>query len=435
MNRFLNVFPFLVIVVVIAFLARRRRGTTRRAPLRLPLPSLGVTGLVAGREVRQRMHGRAFRIATALVLLGVAAAIVIPSLAHGTSRPQRVGVVGTLSSAARTAVESTARSIGTDVTFHAETSAAAAESDLRGGHLDLAVVDGREVIVHKAISSGNTTTTAQLARAVSRSLGTVDAITAAHLSPAQVAALSGATPLPVRSLEPAKTSSAAQASAITELVVVFVMLSQYLTWTLTGVMEEKSNRISEVLLAAVRPVQLLAGKVIGIAVVVLAQAAIIAGFALVLAKSVGSDLLHGAGPASLAGAFVWLVLGYAFYSWAYAAAGSMVERQDQVQSLAIPLMLPMLFGYIFGFTTIGAGHASLLAQVLAYLPPTAPFSMPVLVALGAASWWQFTLSALISIVSTIAMARLAALVYRRAILRTGGRVRLREVLRRAPGAV
>ena len=56
------------------------------------------------------------------------------------------------------------------------------------------------------------------------------------------------------------------------LVLVFVMLTQYLTWTLIGVMEEKSSRVVEVLLAAVRPVQLLAGKVLGIGLVALAQA-------------------------------------------------------------------------------------------------------------------------------------------------------------------
>jgi ABC-2 type transport system permease protein len=67
-------------------------------------------------------------------------------------------------------------------------------------------------------------------------------------------------------------------------------------------------------------------------------------------------------------------------------------------------------------------------EVLAYLPPTAPFAMTTLVGLGSVTWWQFTLSALITLASVAAVARLAATVYRRAILRTGRRVRLREVV-------
>jgi hypothetical protein len=84
------------------------------------------------------------------------------------------------------------------------------------------------------------------------------------------------------------------------------MLTQYNAWTLTGVLEEKSSRVVEVLLAAIRPAQLLAGK----------------------------------------------VLGYAFYSWVYAAAGAIGERQDQVQSLVFPLNLPVIFGYV-----IPEGHS------------------------------------------------------------------------------
>jgi ABC-2 type transport system permease protein len=124
---------------------------------------------------------------------------------------------------------------------------------------------------------------------------------------------------------------------------------------------------------------------------------------------------------------IWLVLGYTFYCWLYAAAGSMVERQDQVQSLVLPLSLPMIFGYIIALTGASSGSPSALLKVLAYLPPTAPFAMPVLVGFKAVTWWEFVGSALISVVCTIGIARVAATVYRRAILRTGGRVHLREV--------
>lgn len=83
------------------------------------------------------------------------------------------------------------------------------------------------------------------------------------------------------------------------------------------------------------------------------------------------------------------------------------------------------------FTVPPGKVVGFLGFVLAFLPPTAPFAMTTLVGLGATTWWQFLLSALISTASTVAAARLAATVYRRAILRTGRRVPLREVFGRA----
>jgi ABC-2 type transport system permease protein len=99
-----------------------------------------------------------------------------------------------------------------------------------------------------------------------------------------------------------------------------------------------------------------------------------------------------------------------------------------VQTLAFPLSLPILFGYITALTVAGSGHPGLLFRVLAYRPPTAPFALPVLVGLGKVTWWQFLISVALTVAGTVLVARFAAGVYRRAILRTGRRVRLRELL-------
>ena len=104
--------------------------------------------------------------------------------------------------------------------------------------------------------------------------------------------------------------------------------------------------------------------------------------------------------------------------------------RGEAQSLSWQVGLPVIFGYLISIATATSGNPSLFFHVLAYLPPTAPFVMPVLVGLGAVTWWQFTVSAVISAVCTVGVARVAASVYRRAILQTGRRVRLREVLAR-----
>lgn len=447
MNRHVVPYIILVLAVLVAVLRRRRghagglgtwlarRWRTALAG-RVPAPRRGrpvpgATGLVARREVRQRLRGRAFRIATVVVLAGVAAAILIPAAIRGGGPTQQVGVVGAMAASERSGIVAAADHAGIRAQLVTQADTGAADQALRSGQIDVAVIDSATVLLRTEITSGDTSTTAQLARVISSTLGTAKALTAARLTPAQAAALGSATPVPIRGLEVAPMSGAERGSAIAGLIIVLFMLSQYLTWTLTGVMEEKSSRVVEVLLATVRPVQLLAGKLLGIGVVVFTQAAIFAVVAFGLEEAVGSNLLHGTAPRIVASALAWLVLGYAFYSWLYAAAGSLIERQDQVQSIAIPLALPTILGYVVALTTLSAGHASLFAEVLAYLPPTAPFMMPVLMAVGAAGWWQFAGSAAISLASTVGIAALASTVYRRAILRTGARVRLREVLGRS----
>lgn len=425
----------IVAVVLVLRLWRRRARRDRTAPGKPSWsdPFSSDVALVAAREMRERFRGRIFRVGTLFILAVVAAAIVIPTLNKEKSQPQRVGLVGTFSAQLRESVVSTAKSVGVTVDFVLETGAQQARSDLRSGRVSLAILDGRELVVNQPIRPTDSSAAAQIVFALAVNLGELEALQAAHLTPAQARELANARALPVKSLQPGTTRGTTNTTSLIGIILIFVMLSQYNTWILVGVMEEKSSRVIEVLLAAVRPIRLLTGKVLGIGLVALAQASVIVIFALLLAKSVGSDLLHGTAPMVLLSTLVWLILGYAFYCWVYAAGGSLVERQDQVQSLALPLSLPIIFGYVMALTAAASGNASPFFKVLGYLPPTAPFAMPVLVGLGEVAWWQFFISAAISVVCTVGVARLAAVIYRRAILRTGGRVKLRALLTRAGG--
>ena len=427
--------PFVIAAVVLVAIVRlglRRRGSsprTRMTPARFRgRGRLGDTGLVAGREIRERFRGRVFRVVTVILFGVVAAAVVIPTLRAGTTARQRVGVVAS-SASLEAELRDLAKSEGLPVEVVSEPGLPQARAALSAGHLDM-VVDGTEkILVADPISASDTSAGARYVRAVALTLGAQQAFAQAGLTPQQAATVAGARPLPVESLQPGKKSrTTAEATALLGVILIFVVLTQYLTWTLMGVMEEKASRVVEVLLATVRPIQLLAGKVIGIGVVALAQAVALVAFALVLAKVVGSSLVHGTGPVVILTTLVWLVLGYAFYSWLYAAAGSLAERQDQVQSLALPLSAPLIFGYIVSLIGVSSGSPSLLVEVLAYLPPTAPFAMPTLVGFGEATWWQFLLSVLLTLASTVVVAFAAARVYRTAVLQTGGRVRLRQVL-------
>jgi ABC-2 type transport system permease protein len=423
----------LVVVILIRLGLRRKRS-----PSRSPFGWLAArvrgrklfddTGLIAGREIRERLRSRLFRVVTVILLAVVAAAVVIPTIHSATAQSKRVGVVA--GSASLTAeLQDLARSVGMRVQLVSEPDLPQARAALSSGHLDM-VVDGTgKILVKNPISASDTSAGARYVRDVALSLGEQRAFARAGLTPKQAAIVATAGPLPVESIQPGKTPrTTSEATALLGVILIFVVLTQYLTWTLMGVMEEKASRVVEVLLATVRPIQLLAGKVIGIGAVALAQAAALVAFALVLAEAVGSSLVHGTAPLVVAATLVWLVLGYAFYSWVYAAAGSLAERQDQVQSLALPLSAPLIFGYIVSLIGVSSGNPSLLVKVLAYLPPTAPFAMPTLVGFAEATWWQFLLSAAVCLACTVVVALLAARVYRTAVLQTGGRVRLRELI-------
>jgi ABC-2 type transport system permease protein len=411
---------------------RRRRPSPQSVrPARLPTRKLlGDTGLVAGREIRERVRGRLFRVVTVILFAVVAAAVVIPTIhtKKTSSQSQQVGVVANSTSLAAE-LRGLADDVGLSVKLVNEPNLSQARAALSAGQLAIVVDAPEKILVKDPISASDTSAGTRYVRAVSVTLGAQRAFTQAGLTPQQAATIAGAKPLAVDSLHPNKKArTTAQVTALLGVILVFIVLTQYLTWTLMGVMEEKASRVVEVLLATVRPIQLLAGKVIGIGAVALAQAVALVAFALVLADAVGSSLVHGAAPVVVAATLAWLVLGYAFYSWMYAAAGSLAERQDQVQSLALPLSAPLIFGYIVSLTGASSGHASLLLKVLAYLPPTAPFAMPTLIGFGDATWWQFLLSVSFTLASTVVVALVAAQVYRTAVLQTGSRVRLRKLV-------
>ena len=431
--------PIIAAILLLRVFLRRRRRDRRDAPAVEQRPRrqfalgahLGDVGLVARREILERVRGRIFRVGTIIILLIVAGAIVIPKIHSNSSTPsQQVGVVGgsTTSAASVTqVVKYSGKQAQTPVHVVTEPSVQSAEAALRDGKLDVVVVDGDKIVTNQPVA-GSTSDTATLVQVLAPELGVLNSYEQAGLSPQQIGQVAQARAVPVESLQASnKARSVNKGTSVIGVVLIFLMLTQYNTWILMGVMQEKASRVVEVLLATVRPVQLLGGKVLGIGLVALGQAALIVATAFIVSQAVGSSLLNGTGPVLILSDLVWLVLGYSFYCWLYAAAGSMAERQDQVQTLALPLSLPILIAYIYSITVASTGNPSLLFKVLAYFPPTAPFAMPVLVGLNQVAWWQFLISCALSIAGTAVMAWFAAGVYRRAVLQSGQRVSVRSL--------
>ena len=386
-----------------------------------------MTALVAEREVRQRGRSRAFAVSTIVLLLVVAAGVAIPAIVAHSSKPQRVGVVGAPVAAMTEIVREAGHLTGTSVTVVPEPSTASAEAALRSGDLDVVLVNDTEVVVKQvSLAAGSSGT---LPSAIADVAGLTKLV--GQLPPG--AAATGVT-LPVRGLTPPSASLSRRLTGLFTVVLVWILISAYGGQIAMGVGEEKSNRIVEVILASVRPIQLLVGKVTGIGILALAQAALMVAAFLGLGAAVGSSVVHGAAPGIVITGAVFLILGYAFYCTAYAAAGSLVSRQSDVGAVILPVQVPLIITYALSYTVIYADGANVFYRVLGFLPPTAPIAMPVLYAAGDVPGWQAAVSAVLVAAGTVWMARTAATIYGRSILRTGARVRLRQVLSRGEAA-
>jgi ABC-2 type transport system permease protein len=379
-----------------------------------------LTAIVAQREIRQRGRSRAFAVSTIVLLLVVAAGVTIPAILASSAKPQRVGVVGAPVAAMTGIVREAGHLTGTGVTVVPEPSRAAAEAALRSGRLDVVLVGDSEVVVKQVqLAGGGLADSIADVAGLSKLLG--------QLPPG--AADRGVT-LPVRGLTPPSAGLTRRLTGLFTVVLVWILISAYGSQIAMGVGEEKQNRIVEVILASVRPIQLLVGKVFGVGLLALAQALLMVAVFLGLGAAVGSSLVHGAAAGIVIVGAVFLVLGYAFYCTAFAAAGSLVSRQSDVGTVVLPVQLPLIVAYALSYTVIYANGASTFYHVLGFLPPTAPIAMPVLYAAGDVPAWQAAVSAVLVAVGTVWMARTAATIYARSILRTGSRVRLRQVLGR-----
>ena len=241
-------------------------------------------------------------------------------------------------------------------------------------------------------------------------------------------------PLRVQSVEPEDPDADAKAGlAFFAILILYGQLLTYGFWVATGVVEEKASRVIEVLLATIRPIHLLAGKVIGLGLLGLGQLLVIAVFGVAVAAGTGALEVDGTLIAAVALSLVWFVLGYAFYAAAFAVAGALVPRQEEIQTSTMPLTMLILVSLFAGFA-VNENPDGTLGHVTAFIPPMAPVTMPSRIILGAAPAWEIAASVAVMILATVLLVPLAARIYSAVVLRTGSAVKLTEALRLARNA-
>ena len=195
-----------------------------------------------------------------------------------------------------------------------------------------------------------------------------------------------------------------------------------------GVIEEKSSRVIEVLLATMRPHQLLVGKMLGIGLLALLPVALVTvtGVLAVLATEL-HDLLPGLTVGSLPLLVLWFLLGYSFFIVISAALASLASRPGENFWQMFSILL-LVAGFQAG-VTVATDPRSAFAIVTSYVPFTAPFVVPTRVLAGGIAVWAHLLAAMLMVVAMAVMSRVAARVYAGALLRLQGRTRIGDAYR------
>ena len=264
-----------------------------------------------------------------------------------------VGLVGPASQPLGQALTAQGEAVDVRINLRQPATAAEAEAAVRDGTLDLAVIDGRELVAKAEVDEQLNL----LVQAASRAVRAQQTLQGGRRRPGRdpgrprplprcpCAAWSRSTRTP----GPSGRSPPWPCSCSTG------QLIGYCFAVAMGVVEEKSTRVVEVLLAAVRPVQLLAGKIIGIGLVGLIQLAIIGAIGLAVAVAAGTITLPPDAAGTIGSVLLWFLLGYAFYSSMFAVAGAIVSRQEELQNTATPLNLLMVASFFVAFSSSVAG--------------------------------------------------------------------------------
>lgn len=385
--------------------------------------------LVALRELNTRLRTKSFVIGTVVIIAAIAGYVLLQASIFGDADRSRIGLAGQASNLAAPLQDA-----GKELEIDVRTSAVADEHDARAkvesGELD-AVVSGNAAELRVLVKSDLDPKLRATLTGISRQQVLKAQLASAGVEdPDAVLAEANATQVQVSTLE-AKDSDAEQRLGIGLIMVflLFMTISSYGALVAQGVVEEKASRVVEILIATIRPWQLLLGKVIGLGLVGLAQMLLIAGAGLAMATAGGVITVSGVAVGTLLWGIFWYVLGFFLYATIYAAAGSLVSRQEEAQSVLTPVSMVLIIGFIVGVNLMIQDPGSTATTTLSLVPFLAPVLMPGRIATGGVTSWEVALAILLTLAAVALFTWLGGRVYQNAVLRTGSRMKLTEALR------
>jgi ABC-2 type transport system permease protein len=399
--------------------------------------------LIAHREYRERIHTKGFLIATILIPCVMGALVFGSSfLASRTKTSAHIAVVTSdpefaadLQRQLQTGRESDMK---VDLAAPSAATRTALNNELRDKSSSLAgylwvtppmTAGERAKFTYKARSVGDIATKDALETSI-RSVLTRERLTDRGMAAEDIDTLTA--PVVLDTSETGDTT-VAFFSAYLLFFLMYMVIMLYGMNTARSIIEEKTSRIFEVLLATIKPEELLAGKILGVGAVGLTQIGIWMLAAVIISSSGFAAGLMGSkhAPISFAqiGFFVlYFLFGFLLYSSIAAALGAMTNSEQELQQLNLFLVMPLAFCMVMIFPIIRAPDST-LARVVSLIPFCSPLLMNFRISLTQVPAWQIWLSIFLMSVTIAAILWVSARIYRVGILMYGKKPNLPEILR------
>jgi ABC-2 type transport system permease protein len=387
--------------------------------------------LVARREILERGRSRGFIFSVLFTTAIVIGSFLVPTLLGGDEEP-KVGVVQPAPAGLETSMVTVAEGVGRELRFVPLQDVAAADAALEAEQVD-AVVDvpadlsGPGDIRFRRSADQ---TLRQIVSAAVIGLRTNAAVVAAGIDPTTFQ--DAQRPPEVVELDPETDADQAQfLFANIGTVLILIGIFSFGFTVLTGVVEEKQSRVVEVVLATVRPRDLLMGKVLGIGVLGLVQLAVFVGAAVLAASLTGAFELPSTTPGAVGLLVVWFILGYTLYSTALGFLGALASRMEEASNASTPVTTIAMISYFVSIFAVINDPSGIVARVATFLPPSAPMVVPLRAAFGAIEPWEIVVSVVITVAAIYGLFSFGGRIYSGAVLQTGGRMKLRDAWRSA----
>ena len=398
------------------------------------LNTVTVVRLVAARELRERLRAKSFYVFSAILVAVIVGIGVLSRLAGDDGADAlAVGVAGSAPHDLQEAVDQAAETFerGAEVVTYDD--AGSAEAALEDGDVDVAVIPEEHRVVFDDEVDDEALVIVQQAWSGAE---VRSALAEAGLTPQQTSEALAVAPLEASTLDgDGDGEGLGMLTGTLAAILLFISLQTFGGYVLTGVVEEKSTAVIELLLVRARGEQMLAGKVIGIGAAALLQFALAVAAGLASLAVSGTEVpteIWAATPMTL----VWFLGGYALYSTLFALAGSLVSRQEDAQAASTPILTVLLAAYMLVFF-FGYVPDSTASTVMSLVPPLAPLLMPMRMAAGAASVIEVVVALALLGGAVLLAWRMTGRIYEQVLLHRGTRISWRDaaaLLRRPAGA-
>lgn len=386
------------------------------------MSELRVMRLAARREVRARR--KAFLVSTLiLVLITAGGMVALALLAPDDGWTARVGLAGETPGDLEGLITAGLPD-DADLEIVRLSDASSAEVAVLDGTVDVAVMDGREMLTR-----GDSPQT--VSGAVTSALGTHHLMAQGSqlgLTPAELQSLLDPS-ITVTELEDPEASSVGdEVLGAIAMIVLFIAILTYGQWIALGVVEEKTNRVVELLLGAITPRHLLIAKVVTIGSLGLVQLMAMGAVVVAAGLVAGVELPPVTG-AAVGWILLWFLLGYAFYGLLYAAAGSLAADSQEASNVIGPLSVVLVVGYMAGWTSLPMQGETVVIRILSWIPLWSPIVMPTRIVRGWAPGWEVAVIVLLMLAAVYGMLRLAGRIYVGGVARSSSTLGWREAFR------